>query len=192
MCWRPGGQISIKVLNYPETLCERGIWKTQIRFLFRSHLWSISLYMEILKKPKEVWCLQYFGKVSLWSFGQSVQMPASSSVMTLQHSCAVQSRDSLLRRPRGQATCWRTDQAALGDHSVLTLGQKSFGSAWLWVSVLFAAESQDVNKPSPHSFALWKQNQTTELWCTPSAICLVYSSGNYICFSFTRAQQEPK
>lgn len=112
--------------------------------------------------------------------------------LTLQHSCAVQSRDSLLRRPRGQATCWRTDQAALGDHSVLTLDQKSFGSAWLWVSVLFAVESQDVNKPSPHSFALWKQNQTTELWCTPSAICLVYSSGNYICFSFTRAQQEPK
>lgn len=47
-------------------------------------------------------------------------------------------------------------------------------------------------KLSLHRSALWKQNKTTELWCTPSAICPVYSSGNYICFSFTRAQQEPK
>lgn len=148
--------------------------------------------MEILKNQRRSGVCSTLEK---YPFGHLVSLskwPASSSVMTLQHSCAVQSRDSLLRRPRGQATCWRTDQAALGDHSVLTLDQKSFGSAWLWVSVLFAAESQDVNKPSPHSFALWKQNQTTELWCTPSAICLVYSSGNYICFSFTRAQQEPK
>lgn len=66
-------------------------------------------------------------------------------------------------------------------------------------AVLFEIEIQSVYllpRTQLQIIPLWlcfskKTKQTVELQCTPSAIDLFYSSGNYI-FSFTRAQQEPK
>lgn len=57
---------------------------------------------------------------------------------------------------------------------------------------LFAAKNQMAGNPlTALFFFLKKTKHPVELQCTPSAIGLFYSSGNYT-FSFTRAQQEPK
>lgn len=148
--------------------------------------------MERTQKPKEVWCLQYFGKgifsLSKWrapfsltaDSGQTLSTPVQCSLGTT--FCGGHGdrplAEGLTRQP------WET--------TVFSPWIRSLYEVHGFELVFICCWKPGCKQTVPSQLPFMKTNKTTELWCTPSAICPVYSSGNYICFSLTRAQQEPK